>query len=142
MPNPANPTLVIGLGCQRGCPAELLLQLIEQSLGAHGIKLKAVSALASIDQKNAEPGLLALAKQLELPLVFFSAAELAAFEAQLSHRSPLAFTHTGCYGVAESSALALAQRLGLSSAPGELLIPRQKNQQATFALAGSVANRR
>lgn len=136
------PTLVIGLGCQRGCPAEVLLQLIEQSLAAHGIKIEAVSALASIDQKNAEPGLLALAKQLELPLVFFSSAELAAFEAQLSHRSALAFAHTGCYGVAESAALALAQRLGLRSAPSELLIPRQKNQQVTFALAGSVANRR
>jgi cobalt-precorrin 5A hydrolase len=138
------PTLVIGLGCQRGCRAEVLLQLIEQSLGAHGIKIEAISALASIDQKNAEPGLLTLAKQLELPLVFFSAAELAAFETQLSHRSAIAFAHTGCYGVAESSALALAQRLGsgLSSGSSELLIPLQKNQQATFALAGSVANRR
>lgn len=144
MPNPANPTLVIGLGCQRGCPAESLLLLIEQSLGAYGIKLEAVSALASIDQKNAEPGLLALAKQLELPLVFFSAAELAAFETQLSHRSAIAFAHTGCYGVAESSALALAQRMGsgLSLSASELLISRQQNQQATFALAGSVANRR
>lgn len=144
MPNPANPTLVIGLGCQRGCPAELLLQLIEQSLAAHGFSLEAVSALASIDQKNAEPGLLALAEQLGLPLVFFSAAELAGFEAQLTHRSSVAFAHTGCYGVAESSALALAQRLGLdlSSTSSELLIPRQKNPQATFALAVSVANRR
>jgi cobalt-precorrin 5A hydrolase len=134
------PTLVIGLGCQRGCRAEVLLQLIEQSLGAHGIKIEAISALASIDQKNAEPGILALAKQLELPLVFFSATELAAFEAQLSHRSAVAFAHTGCHGVAESSALALAQRMGVKT--GELLITRQKNRQATFALAGDGANRR
>jgi cobalt-precorrin 5A hydrolase len=140
MPNLITPTLVIGLGCQRGCPAEVLWQLIEQSLSAYGVAIEAVSAIASIDQKSTEPGLLALAEQLGLPLVFFSAAELAVFEAQLSHRSPIAFAHTGCYGVAESSALALIQRLG--SGAGELLITRQKNQQATFALAGSEANRR
>jgi cobalt-precorrin 5A hydrolase len=140
MPNPANPTLVIGLGCQRGCPAQVLLQLIEQSLGAYGIGIETITALASIEQKSAEPGLLALAEQLALPLTFFSAAELAGFDAQLSHRSAIAFAHTGCHGVAESSALALAQRLGPGAS--ELLIPRQKNQQATFALAGDVANRR
>lgn len=133
-------TLVVGLGCQRGCPASLLLQLIEQSLQAHGLVTEAITALASIDQKSTEPGLRELAEQLGLPLVFFSAVELAEFEGQLSHRSTLAFTHTGCYGVAESSALALAQRLGSSA--GELLIRRQKNQQATFALAGDVTNRR
>ncbi|MEB0076194.1 cobalamin biosynthesis protein [Pseudomonas sp. CCI3.2] len=133
-------TLVVGLGCQRGCPASLLLELMEQNLAAHGFLIEAITALASIDQKSAEPGLLALATQLALPLVFFSSAELADFDAQLSHRSALAFAHTGCHGVAESAALALAQRL--SGHPGTLLINRSKNRRATFALAGDVPNRR
>jgi cobalt-precorrin 5A hydrolase len=134
------PTLVVGLGCQRGCPASLLLELIEQALQDHGLAIEAITALASIDLKRSEPGLLALAEHLGLPLVFFSAAELSGFDAQLSHRSAIAFAHTGCYGVAESSALALLQRLG--GRHGELLITRQKNQHATFALAGDVPNRR
>jgi cobalt-precorrin 5A hydrolase len=134
------PTLVVGLGCQRGCPASLLLELIEQALQNHGLKVEAITALASIDLKRSEPGLLALAEHLGLPLVFFSAAELSGFDAQLSHRSAIAFAHTGCYGVAESSALALLQRLG--GRHGELLITRHKNQHATFALAGDVPNRR
>lgn len=128
------PTFIVGLGCQRGCPASLLLELIEQSLQAEGLALDAITALASLEQKRAEPGLLALAEQLGLPLVFFSAAELAGFEPQLSHRSAIAFAHTGCYGVAESCALALVRQL--SGHTGELLITRQKNPQATFALAG------
>ncbi|MDB6145431.1 MAG: cobalamin biosynthesis protein CobE [Pseudomonas sp.] len=140
MSNLVSPTFVIGLGCQRGCPSSVLLELIERSLRLYGLKIEAINALASIDQKSTEPGLLALAEQLGLPLVFFSPEELAPFAAQLSHRSALAFAHTGCYGVAESSALALAQRLGVES--GELLITRQKNRQATFALAGDGANRR
>lgn len=134
------PTLVVGLGCQRGCPASLLLELIEQALQAQGLAIEAITALASIDQKRSEPGLLALAERLSLPLVFFSAAELAGFDAQLSYRSAIAFAHTGCYGVAESCALALSQRLG--GRHSELLITRQKNSHATFALAGDVPNRR
>lgn len=133
-------TLVVGLGCQRGCPASLLLELMQLSLQAHGVAVTSISALASVDQKSAEPGLLELAKQLELPLVFFSAAELADVEGLLTHRSPLAFAHTGCHGVAESAALVLAQRIG--GGPATLLIPRQKNRQATFALAGDTPNRR
>jgi len=128
------PTFIVGLGCQRGCPASLLLELIEQSLQAEGLALDAITALASIDQKRSEPGLLALAEQLGRPLMFFNADELAGFETQLSHRSAIAFAHTRCYGVAESSALALIQQI--SGRAGTLLITRQKNLQATFALAG------
>ncbi|MGV8917641.1 MAG: cobalamin biosynthesis protein [Pseudomonas sp.] len=138
--SPTLPACVAGIGCQRGCTVTELLQLIAQGLDSHGLSIGALTALASIDQKSAEPGLLALAKHLELPLVCFSASELAAFETRLSHRSDVAFAHTGCYGVAESAALALAQQL--LGAPAELLINRQKSQRATFALAGDPANRR
>ncbi len=128
------PILVIGLGCQRGCSAASLLSLIEASLLEHQMTLSEITALASINRKSSEPGLLELAEQLRLPLGFFSADELAGFELQLSHRSQIAFISTGCYGVAESAALAMACRLGNSSA--KLLIERRTASQATFALAG------
>jgi cobalt-precorrin 5A hydrolase len=131
-------TLVVGLGCRRGCSASLLRELIDRSLQAHGVAIDEITALASIDQKSAEPGLLALAAQLDLPLVYFSAAELAEVEALLSHRSAVTFAHTGCQGVAESAALVLAQRM--AGRPAKLLIRRQKRQQATFALAGDAPN--
>ncbi|MFJ4193136.1 cobalamin biosynthesis protein [Pseudomonas sp. NPDC089534] len=131
----AAPTLVVGLGCQRGCPAETLLALLEQALQAHRIELAAVKALASIDLKRDEPGLRELATQLALPLLYFSSEELAGYRPRLSHHSQIAFERTGCYGVAESAALALAEQL--NQAPAKLLIPRQKYAQATLALAGA-----
>lgn len=127
------PTLVIGLGCQRGCPASVLQGLIEVNLLEHRLRLADITALASIDIKSSEAGLLELAEQLRLPLGFFSADELSAFETQLSHRSEIAFDSTGCHGVAESAALAMASRL--SGSPARLVIERRNSSRATFALA-------
>ncbi len=138
-PSPA-PILVIGLGCQRGCPASTLRALLDQALQAHRIDLDAVQALASIDLKRHEPGLLELAAQLGLPLTCFSSAELATYQDQLSHQSQIAFERTGCYGIAESAALALAERL--AQEPSSLVIRRQKYAQATFALARATQKRR
>lgn len=127
--------LVVGLGCQRGCEVHSLLALLESALAEAGVERARLTALASIDHKRDEPGLLALAHWLKLPLQCFSAEQLAGYEPRLSHRSALAFAHTGCYGVAESAALALAEQL--SNSPARLLITRQKSAQATFALASA-----
>ena len=129
----AAPTLVVGLGCQRGCPASTLRALLDQALQAQRIDLQSITALASIDLKRDEPGLIELVEQLGLPLTVFSSEQLSAYEARLSHQSQIAFERTGCYGVAESAALALAE--ALAQAPATLLISRQKYAQATFALA-------
>ncbi|MEO6679953.1 MAG: cobalamin biosynthesis protein, partial [Pseudomonas sp.] len=118
------PTLVVGLGCQRGCPASTLRALLDQALQAHQIELQSIKALASIDLKRDEPGLIELAAQLGLEVMYFSSEELASYQAQLSHHSDIAFERTGCYGVAESAALALAEHL--AQAPAKLLISRQK----------------
>ncbi|WP_455827042.1 cobalamin biosynthesis protein [Pseudomonas graminis] len=126
-------TLVVGLGCQRGCDLHTLLGLFDSALAAGGIDRRRITALASIDLKRDEQGLLALSRLLDLPLHCFSAAQLAVYEGRLSHKSAVAFTHTGCHGIAESAALALAEQL--ANAPAHLLITRQKNAQATFALA-------
>ncbi|MEX5684940.1 MULTISPECIES: cobalamin biosynthesis protein [Pseudomonas] len=133
--NSTLPTLVVGLGCQRGCPVGTLRALLDQALQAHRIELHQVKALASIDLKREEPGLIELAAQLALPLMYFSSEQLAGYQPQLSHRSDIAFERTGCYGVAESAALALAEHL--AQAPAKLLISRQKYAQATLALAGA-----
>ena len=129
----AAPTFVVGLGCQRGCPVSTLRALLDQVLQAHQIERVQIKALASIDLKRDEAGLIELAAQLELPLTYFSSDQLAVFEPRLSHHSQIAFERTGCYGIAESAALALAERLAGTSA--SLLITRQKYAQATLALA-------
>ena len=134
------PILVIGLGCRRGCSAQVLRALIDQSLARAGIALDAVQALASIDLKRDEPGLVQLAAQLNLRLEVFSAEQLAPFATQLSHRSAIAFEQTGCFGIAESAALALAEQF--AGAPASLLVTRQNTSEATFALACARQNPR
>jgi len=127
------PTLVVGLGCRRGCQVEEIQALLERSLKQAGIALNTIRALASIELKQHEPGLLQLAQQLQLPFRVFSAQQLSVHAAQLSHRSNLSLAHTGCYGVAESAALALADHL--TGQPARLLITRQTSAGATFAVA-------
>ncbi len=126
-------TYVVGLGCQRGCEVHTLLALFDTALAEAGIDPQCITALASIDRKHDEPGLLALARHLNLPLECFNAEQLAIYEHRLSHKSDVAFAHTGCYGIAESAALALVEQLG--GAPAQLLITRKKTAQATLALA-------
>ena len=129
------PTLVVGLGCQRGCPVSTLRALLDQALQAHQIELHRIKALASIDLKRDEPALNELAEQLGLQMMYFSSEQLASYQPRLSHHSDIAFERTGCYGVGESAALALAEQL--ANGPATLLIPRQKYAQATLALAGA-----
>ncbi|MBM3112640.1 cobalamin biosynthesis protein [Pseudomonas sp. P66] len=124
--------IFVGIGCRRGCPAQTLGNLLEHTLKAHDLPLAAVAGLASIDLKEHEPGLYQLARRLNVPLLFFPAAQLAAFETRLSHRSAVAFEHSGCYGVAESAALALAEKMAGSA---QLYVKRTLLSDASLALA-------
>ena len=126
--------LWLGLGCRRGCPASELLALLAEGLHGNGLQAVHLAGLASLDNKRDEPGLLALARQLSLPLVFFSAQDVLRFEPQLSQRSARAFAQTGCHGVAESCALALAAEHG----PARLVVTRLQSPQATLALASNL----
>ncbi|MEN5140757.1 cobalamin biosynthesis protein [Pseudomonas juntendi] len=121
-----------GIGCRRGCPADTLHHLLRQALDHQGLALADLRGIASISLKADEPGLQLLAERLGVPLVLYHGTQLQAYAPLLSHRSATAHAHTGCWGVAESAALALAsQRLGTAS----LLLPRQVLGQATLALA-------
>ena len=132
-PDSTAPIWVIGLGCRQGCSVDELLLLIEHSLSQAGIAISDLSAMASLDRKADEPGLMQLAEQLNLAFEVFSAKQLAPFVSRLSHRSERVLEQTGCWGIAESTALALAEHL--SGAPARLLITRQSTAMATFALA-------
>ncbi|MGH8436050.1 MAG: cobalamin biosynthesis protein [Pseudomonas sp.] len=129
------PLYIAGLGCRRGCSEAALRELLEQTLPAYGLRLTDLNGLASIEHKRTEPGVLALAQTLGLPLVFFPAAQLAAFDSRLTQHSAIALRATGCAGVAEASALAQAE--ALSGRRAELLISKHSNASASFALAGA-----
>ncbi|MDR0208873.1 MAG: cobalamin biosynthesis protein [Pseudomonas putida] len=126
------PVFYAGFGCRKGCPVDILEQLLHKTLATHCLSVDQLRGLASIDLKMDEPGLHLLAERLGVPLVMFATTHLQTFEPQLSHRSAVAYAHSGCWGVAESAALALAAR---AQGASRLLVTRQVLGQATLALA-------
>ena len=135
------PLLVAGVGCNRGCGLEPLLALFDQTLEHHGLQRSDLHALASIDLKQDEAGLHALAAALGIPIAFYPAAILNQYGDRLSRKSEIVLRATGCYGVAEAAALAHAERLVSHDFPAELLIAKQKNADATLAVARIYGNR-
>lgn len=135
------PLLVAGVGCNRGCPLGPLLALLDQTLASHGLRRGDLRALASIELKQDEPGMRELAAELGLPIVFYPAAILNEYSDRLSHKSEIVFRETGCHGVAEAAALAHAERLVGHDFGADLIIPKQKNADATLAVARIYGNR-
>lgn len=125
--------LWVGFGCRAGCSAQALHDLLEQTLLEHDLPWADVRGIASIDMKAHEPGLVALAERLGLPFATYGAATLAAYQDRLSHHSARSFAATGCLGVAESAALAMAED-GTQHA-SMLRVSRRHSAVATLAIA-------
>ncbi|MFF4692634.1 precorrin-3B C(17)-methyltransferase [Streptomyces sp. NPDC001307] len=111
------PSLVVGVGASKGAPVEEVLGLIEGALREAGLSPKSVAELATVDAKAKEPGIVAAAGRLGVPLVTYSAEELAAVEVPNPSEAPLAAV--GTPSVAEAAALVRG---------GELLVPKTKSQ--------------
>lgn len=123
---------VAGFGCRRDCTVEALRSLLDEALNRAGIARRDLTAVATIEGKSDQPAVRALAAELDLVLRVWPATALRAFEHRLTVHSERSAAATGCYGVAESVALATAEADGQQSA---LALPRISNGQATVALA-------
>jgi cobalt-precorrin 5A hydrolase/precorrin-3B C17-methyltransferase len=123
------PVLAVGIGCERGCPAEEIAELARSILEIAGLAPGAVAAVVSVELKLAEPAIHALAAGLGVPARFFPASRLLEETPRLSERSAAAFRATGCWGVAEGAALAAA------GPNGALVVAKRKSRGATCAIA-------
>ncbi|WP_328668368.1 precorrin-3B C(17)-methyltransferase [Streptomyces sp. NBC_00328] len=113
------PSLVVGVGASRGAPAEEVLGLVVDALREAGLSVRSVAELATVDAKSEEPGIVGAAGRLGVPLVTYTAEELAAVAVPNPSGAPLAAV--GTPSVAEAAAL-----LG----GGELLVPKRKSVRA------------
>ncbi|MGW1893134.1 precorrin-3B C(17)-methyltransferase [Streptomyces sp. NPDC002004] len=118
------PSLVVGVGASRGAPVEEVLGLVRDALRGAGLSPASVAELATVEAKAGEPGLVAAAEALGVPLVTHSADALARVEVPNPSDAPLAAV--GTPSVAEAAALALG---------GELLVPKRKSVRADGAPA-------
>lgn len=132
----SRPVYTLGMGCDRGCPIELIEQLYHQVCEQLGEDIR-LSAFASIDLKANEVALLELSNRIQLTLQTYPAKSLRMVEDQLSVKSDVVFKEVGCYGVAEAAALCAASVL--TGQPAELIITKQKNARATISVARSYA---
>lgn len=73
------PTMVVGIGCRRDTPKELILQAVSESLANVERSPKSVASAASVIVKADEVGLLAAVKELQWPIHFFTQEEMAPF---------------------------------------------------------------
>jgi precorrin-4 C11-methyltransferase len=120
------PTLVAGMGCRRGVPAGELREALDATLAEAGLALENLAALATVDLKADEPGLLELADSLGVPLHIIPREQLAALDPE--QFSPSAATaRFDLPGVAEPCA-ALASG-------GELIVPKRSFERCTVAVA-------
>ncbi|PWG11236.1 precorrin-3B C(17)-methyltransferase [Streptomyces sp. V2] len=110
------PSLVVGVGASKGAPVDEVLSVIEDALRDAGLSARSVARLATVDAKSEEPGILEAAARLGVPVVTYSAGELAGVEVPNPSDAPLAAV--GTPSVAEAAALA---------GGGELLVPKRKS---------------
>ena len=110
-------SLVVGIGCDRKTPAELVERGLLAVLERHHLSPKSVKALATIDKKRDEPGILSLAQRFGWPLEIYTAEELDGV-AGIENPSETVKRYVGTRGVAEPAAL-------LCAGAERLLVPKQ-----------------
>jgi len=121
---------VLGLGCERGTPADEVIRLAEEALTAAKVERRSLACVASLDVRATEPAMIAAAAHFCVPFRVFDAETLEAETARLKNPSEIVFALTGCHGVAEAAALAAAGQ------SGALIVPKIKSAHATAAIAG------
>jgi cobalt-precorrin 5A hydrolase/precorrin-3B C17-methyltransferase len=112
------PSLVVGVGASRGAPVEEVLGLIDTAVRDAGLSPHSIAELATVDAKAEEPGIVAAAARLGVPLVTHSAEALAGVRVPNPSDAPLAAV--GTPSVAEAAALV---------GGGELVVPKRKSER-------------
>ena len=123
--------LAVGVGCERGASLLELLDNVTEALSKEGLDPASLACIVSIDLKADEPAVNELARHFDLPVRFFSSAELQGESHRLENPSETVFRETGTWGVAEAAAL-------LAAGPqSELIVPKTVRNRTTCAIARS-----
>jgi cobalt-precorrin 5A hydrolase len=121
------PTLVAGIGCSTGVSEADISEVVDNALARGRLARGSIARLATLDRRLDEPGVVAYARRLGLPLHGFAASALAAVPA-IPNPSPVVQAAVGAPGVCEPAAL-------LASGAALLVVPKVKNASATAAIA-------
>jgi cobalt-precorrin 5A hydrolase len=132
------PVLYAGIGLRRGTPAASIIQAVRETLDSRRLAGQSLAALASVEAKQEEPGLIRAALELGLPLMFFPPALLKPLP--VTSASTKALEVLGLRGVCEPAALAAAgglcpARPAFHRQAAILLCPKRRFPRITTAIA-------
>lgn len=102
--------IVIGIGCRKNAEAERIRAAVEGCFEEEGLLPEAAAAVASIDLKKQEEGILAFCRERKLPFLTFTAQELSRQQGEFT-ASDFVKQITGVSNVSERSAAAAGGRL-------------------------------
>lgn len=117
--------IVLGMGCNRGTSVEEIEAVIKETLDELQFSIKSVKALATIELKKDEAGLIAVCEKYGWPFVWYSPEELN--QVEISDPSDTVFKFTGAYGVSEPAAK-------LYAGAGELVLTKKKSGNTTISV--------
>ncbi|MDD6207093.1 MAG: cobalt-precorrin 5A hydrolase [Clostridiales bacterium] len=120
-------SLVVGMGCRIGVSEEKLEAFLKETLHKNRLCLRAVRAIASLDRKKEEPGLILLAQKLGIPFLTYTKQQLERTLGEF-HGSAYVEMVTGVDNVCERSAV-------LASEGGTLLVSKTIGDKITLAVA-------
>jgi len=118
------PSLAAGVGASKGVTEEEVLGLLDEALAVGGLSRDSVTAMATVDAKAGEEGIVAAARQGGWPLHSYPASQLAAVP--VPNPGEAALAAVGTPSVAEAAALTYGD---------ELVVAKRKSEMATVALA-------
>ncbi|MEN6440285.1 MAG: cobalamin biosynthesis protein [Syntrophobacter sp.] len=120
------PSLVVGIGCNRGTQAEEIIGLVERVFRESGLSTLSIGKFASVDLKSNEPGLLEAAGHFNKPIEFYARQTIQGIA--VPNPSSTVARHIGVKSVCEASAI-------WSTGTGRLLVPKRKSINCTMAIA-------
>lgn len=122
--------VILGIGCKRGTEKERIEAAVEEALSRWNIEPESAAAVATIDIKKEEAGLLSYVREHGLSFQTYPAERLLQAEGEFS---PSSFVKeiTGVDNVCERAAVSLAEDLG----GGRLMMRKQAGGGVTVAAA-------
>ncbi len=125
--------IVAGVGCKKGTPVDKIEHAVQDAFAKAGLRMEALCAVASIDLKKEEAGLLEFCETRNVPFETYAAEELQAVPGTYS-ASEFVSGVTGVDNVCERSAVKYASEHGMNQDQrllcmqvdgGELLLRKQ-----------------
>ncbi|HJP19661.1 MAG TPA: cobalamin biosynthesis protein [Nitrospinota bacterium] len=123
----ATKTLIAGMGCRRGTPADQLEETLREGLKRINRTVNEVRLIASVEDKEDEEGFHQLSEKLKIPLKFISKSRIKTIEDNFS-KSETVKKALGIYSVAEPCAI-------LGGFRCQIVLPKTKLPQTTIAIA-------